>query len=80
MGFQQLERLDCVNGTFFFLIRLRTFDSGVMVLQAQNQNEEELVNTTMALVRLSAIYTSFKDNFIFRVMEHILAFFIVLIG
>ncbi|PVD34429.1 hypothetical protein C0Q70_05702 [Pomacea canaliculata] len=31
-------------------VKLRTFDSGVMVLQAQNQNEEELVNTTMALV------------------------------
>ncbi|KAK7110626.1 vacuolar protein-sorting-associated protein 36-like [Littorina saxatilis] len=31
-------------------IRLRTFDSGVMVVQSQSQNEEEIVNTTTVLV------------------------------
>ena len=30
--------------------RLRTFDSGVAVLQSQSQNEDEIVNTTTALV------------------------------
>ncbi|KAL8599480.1 Vacuolar protein-sorting-associated protein 36 [Nucella lapillus] len=32
-------------------IRLRTFDSGVAVLQSQSQNEEEIINTTTALVQ-----------------------------
>lgn len=31
-------------------VRLRTFDSGVMVLQSQSQNEEEIVGNTTALV------------------------------
>ncbi|GFR68558.1 vacuolar protein-sorting-associated protein 36 [Elysia marginata] len=39
-------------------VRLRTFDSGVSVLQAQSQNEEEVVSETSAMVEKQGNLTS----------------------